>query len=149
MLCPYCGHSGIKVIDKRESDLRTFRRRRECSKCKKRFTTFERVESLDILVVKKDGRRQPYDCQKLRTGLLKACEKRPISADQIDKLVSEIEGEVRGLKSKEVTSQKVGELVVKKLKKLDKVAYIRFASVYREFAEVADFEKVLAGLKSK
>ena len=114
--------------------------------CGKRFTTYERMEALDLYVIKKDGRREPYDRQKLRMGMLKACEKRPISQETINKITDRIENELKRLKSIEVNSAIIGEKVMRELKKLDKVAYIRFASVYREFADITDFQNELKGL---
>ncbi len=147
MICPFCAHEETRVVDKREgSDGKTTRRRRECQKCTRRFTTFERVETLDLLVVKKDNRREIFDRVKLRSGIIKACEKRPVSAQDIEKIIDEIEGELRKNNAQEVTSKKIGELVTKKLKRLDDIAYIRFASVYRQFADLSDFEKELAKL---
>ncbi|MEK6835237.1 MAG: transcriptional regulator NrdR [Nanoarchaeota archaeon] len=150
MKCPFCFHSDTKVVDKRETeDSDVTRRRRECLKCKKRFTTYERVEDLGLIIVKKDGRRENFDLEKLKRGILKACEKRPISYEQIDDLTNKIEAELRKLNSKEVSSAVIGEKVASKLKKLDKIAYIRFASVYRSFADVTDFEKELKELMKK
>lgn len=144
MVCPFCSHPENKVVDSRESeDGKTTRRRRECANCGKRFTTYERVENPDVLVVKKNGRRELFDRDKIRTGAIKACEKRPVSADQIEKLVDEVESEIRGAGITEVASKKIGQIVMRLLKKIDKVAYIRFASVYREFADLTDFEKEL------
>jgi len=148
MICPFCSNERTRVVDKREIGSGTVtRRRRECLECGKRFTTYERMEALDLYIIKKDGRREPYDSQKLRMGILKACEKRPISQDTISKIVDKIENELRQLKSVEVRSKVVGEKVMSELRKLDKVAYIRFASVYREFADVTDFQKELKGLE--
>ena len=147
MICPFCSNERTRVVDKREIGSGTVnRRRRECLECGKRFTTYERMEALDLYIIKKDGRREPYDRQKLRMGMLKACEKRPISQETINRIVDKIENELRRLKSVEVKSKIVGEKVMRELKKLDKVAYIRFASVYREFADVTDFQKELRGL---
>jgi len=147
MICPFCNSVRTRVVDKREISSGTVtRRRRECLVCGKRFTTYERVESLDLYVIKKDGRREPYDRHKLRTGISKACEKRPISQETIDKVVDNIENELRQLRSIEVKSKIIGEKVIKELKRMDKVAYIRFASVYREFADVTDFQKELKDL---
>jgi len=144
MVCPYCAHPENKVCDSRESeDGKTTRRRRECLKCAKRFTTYERVETLEILVVKKNGRRELFNRDKIRAGIMKSCEKRPVSANQIEKLVDDVESEVRGTGLKEISSKKIGQVVTRFLKKVDKVAYIRFASVYREFADLTDFEKEL------
>jgi transcriptional repressor NrdR len=146
MRCPYCSSDELKVLDKRTSDEKSIWRRRECLKCGKRFTTYERVESVDLIVVKKDGRRERFDRNKLKSGILKSCEKRPITNEMIEKTVDEIEGELRGEDSIEIPSRRIGELVMKKLKKLDKVAYIRFASVYREFEDIESFQNELKKL---
>ena len=149
MICPFCTHSGTKVVDKRESKLGITRRRRECLKCKKRFTTHERIESTPLIIIKKDNRRESFNRDKLRNGLLKACEKRPVSHDIIEHVVNEIENDARNQKSSEVSSTFIGELVMTKLKDIDKVAYIRFASVYRQFADINSFEKELRDLIKK
>ncbi len=150
MICPYCNSEQSKVLDKREgSGGKTTRRRRECQKCKRRFTTFERVETIDLLIVKKNGQRELFDRGKLRSGIIKSCEKRPISADSIEKVIDEVEADLRKKNEAETSSKKVGEIVMKKLKRLDKIAYIRFASVYRQFADIKDFEKELANLSKK
>ena len=150
MICPFCSHDETKVVDKREGDSgKTTRRRRECTKCQRRFTTFERVERLDLLVIKKEGRREPFDRVKLRSGIIKSCEKRPVSAGDIEKIIDEIEAELRKSGQTEVSSKTIGDLVIKKLKKLDEVAYIRFASVYRQFTDVSDFERELAKLSKR
>jgi len=150
VICPFCAHDTTKVLDKREATSgKETRRRRECTKCGRRFTTFERVETLDLLIIKKDGKREIFDRGKLRGGIIKSCEKRPISAESIEKVVDEIEAELRKGTSSEVSSKEVGELVTKKLKKLDKIAYIRFASVYRQFADIKDFEKELKNLSKR
>ncbi|MEI6731340.1 MAG: transcriptional regulator NrdR [archaeon] len=141
MLCPYCGSEETKVTDKRDSKNET-RRRRECLDCKKRFTTYERVEPIEIYVIKKDGRRELFSREKLRAGFIRACEKRPVSHEQIDSSIAVIEEKLKQ-QGKEVESKYVGELVMKALKKLDSVAYIRFASVYRDFKDVSDFKKEL------
>lgn len=140
MKCPYCKHSGSKVVDSRFSkDSNAIRRRRECAKCKKRFTTYEQMEDILPVVVKKDGRREPFDRHKILSGIRKACEKRPISTDKIEKIVDEIEKNIQGRYIKEVPSSDIGELVVKKLYDLDEVAYVRFASVYRQFKDINQF----------
>ncbi|MBI2012737.1 transcriptional repressor NrdR [Candidatus Curtissbacteria bacterium] len=147
MICPFCAHEATRVVDKREGpDGKTTRRRRECQKCRRRFTTFERVETLDLLVVKKDGKREIFDRAKLRSGIIKSCEKRPVSADEIERILDQVEADLRKDGSGEVSSKKIGELVIKRLKKIDQIAYIRFASVYRQFADLGDFEKELAKL---
>ena len=150
MKCPYCGYDETQVIDTRETEnLEVTRRRRECAKCSKRFTTYERVEEVDIIVVKKDGRRERFERQKLLNGILKACEKRPISMDKIEALVDSLESDLRKRDTVEVDSKIIGKLVMKKLKSLDKVAYIRFASVYLEFEDLTRFEEELEKLQKK
>ena len=143
MKCTYCQHD-TRVIDSRESDNIT-RRRRECLKCGQRFTTHERA-SLELHIIKKDGTRESFDREKLKVGLLRACEKRPVSAEKIDKALDDIEKALRKLGKREVKSKFIGDEVIKKLKKLDKVAYIRFASVYKEFKDMDDFKKEMSGL---
>lgn len=143
MKCIYCGKD-THVTDKREAPDGT-RRRRECLKCKKRFTTYEKPYTREIIIVKKDGRREHFMEEKLRLGLIKACEKRSVSIQKIDKIVEEIKEKLLK-KGKEIKSEKLGEMIMNKLKKLDKVAYIRFASVYREFKDISDFKKELKEL---
>ena len=145
MLCPYCLKGETKVIDSRESDEGT-RRRRECLKCERRFTTYERPEILDLIVVKKDKRRESFDRLKLLRGLSKACEKLSVKTQTIERIADEIELELRKRDNIEVQSTEIGELVMSKLKQLDKIAYIRFASVYREFTDVNHFKEELAVL---
>jgi transcriptional repressor NrdR len=148
MKCPFCLHAESKVVDSREtSDLDSTRRRRECLDCGKRFTTYERLETVELAVVKKDGRREAFSKDKLTRGFLKACEKRPISREKIDASVAAIEAALRKSDRQEVSSKKVGELVMDQLKKLDHVAYVRFASVYRSFRDIAQFEKEIKLLK--
>ena len=150
MKCPYCNYEETQVIDTRETEnLEATRRRRECLKCSKRFTTYERVEEADIVVVKKDGSRERFERKKLLNGILKACEKRNIPLDKIEKLVDEVESDLRKRDSVEVESKVIGEIAMKKLKSLDKVAYIRFASVYREFEGLERFEEELEKLQKK
>ncbi|RMF06143.1 transcriptional repressor NrdR [Candidatus Woesearchaeota archaeon] len=150
MKCPYCSSSDIKVVDKRDTeDGKSIRRRRECLNCGKRFTTYERVDMINLIVVKKDGRREQFDRDKLKLGIIRACEKRPVSADKIESIVSDIEARLRNDESIEISSERIGELVMSRLKRIDKVAYIRFASVYREFADLEEFEKELAKLVRK
>lgn len=140
MKCIYCGFSESKVIDSRSTDEgNSIRRRRECLKCGRRFTTYEVIEHTPILVIKNDGTRQPFDASKIKAGVIKACEKRPVAMQDIDKLVLSIEKEVAGALEQEITSQKIGEMVMVHLKELDQVAYIRFASVYRQFRDVTTF----------
>lgn len=140
MKCMYCGCEDSRVVDSRSTDDgRSIRRRRECVNCGKRFTTFETIESEPFLVVKRDGMRQIYDRNKLKTGILRSCEKRPISMAQIDKIVNNIEKELFNSLEQEIASQKIGDLVMRELKELDEVAYIRFAAVYRQFKDSATF----------
>jgi transcriptional repressor NrdR len=140
--CPFCKHLDTEVIETRLSeDGETIRSRRQCPKCQKRFTTYERVEELPILVIKKDGRRERFYREKLRNGILKSCEKTMVAANQIEKIINEIENDLKQEDSTEVESKMIGNMVAKHLKKIDKVAYIRFASVFRRFVEVEDFEK--------
>ena len=140
MKCPYCSCQEDKVIDSRPTDEgATIRRRRECLNCHKRFTTYEKVENLPIMVIKKDGSRQPYDREKIRKGIMKACEKRSVSADQIEKMLDSIEYHISNSLEREVTSVFIGELVMEKLREHDEVAYVRFASVYRQFKDINTF----------
>lgn len=148
MRCPYCLYEETKVIDSRES-ADAIRRRRECLKCAKRFTTYERVELTGISVIKKDGRRETFDRDKILAGLLKACEKRPIARETIERVADEISLALMHMESKEVPSSEIGRLVMDRLKVLDNVAYIRFASVYRAFEDIASFEAELAELKQR
>ncbi|MDP1728814.1 MAG: transcriptional regulator NrdR [archaeon] len=138
MRCPYCG-GNTEVTDKRDSEGET-RRRRGCLKCKKRFTTYEKIESKHLRVIKKDGKREQFDAEKLKRGLIKACEKRPVSLEKIEQTVHEIENKLKSGNKKEINSKIIGEFVMKALKRLDGVAYIRFASVYREFKDLNDFK---------
>lgn len=140
MKCPYCKHAGSKVVDSRFSkDANSIRRRRECIKCEKRFTTYEQVENILPVVIKKDGRREQFDRHKILSGLRKACEKRPISMEKIEKIVNYIEKNIQNKFTREVPSSYIGELVMKKLYELDEVAYVRFASVYRQFKDINQF----------
>ena len=141
MKCIYC-KLNTRVTDKRESPNGT-RRRRECLKCKKRFTTYEKADKKSIIVVKKDNRREPFSMDKLKNGLMRACMKRPICVEKIEKIIGEVEEKLRS-KGKEVKSDKIGKMVMNKLKKLDKVAYIRFASVYMDFKDIKDFKEVIS-----
>ena len=139
MQCPYCTNEETKVVDKRETDsLEVTRRRRECLKCEKRFTTYERVE-IDLRVIKKDGRREAFSREKVKNGMLRACEKRPVTTKQIEDAINKIEAALRSRSSDEIKSTIIGELVSKELRKLDKVAYIRFASVYKDFEDIESF----------
>jgi transcriptional repressor NrdR len=147
MRCPFCGFLESKVIDSRESKKGiSIRRRRECLSCKRRFTTYEKIEEIPYMVVKKDGTRQPFDSQKLLRGMMKSCEKRPIQISQLEEIVEEIESLLQERPDKEIGVAEIGELVMDRLKGLDKVAYVRFASVYREFGDVAEFRRELEDL---
>jgi transcriptional repressor NrdR len=150
MKCPYCGFSETKVVDKRDTqDDDITRRRRECLKCHERFTTYERPDISQIMVVKKDGKMQPFDRAKVLRGIVRACEKRPISVGLMEKTTDDIEAELRKDFTREIPSKQIGRLVMKKLKKMDKVAYLRFTSVYREFDDLEDFEKEVTKLVKK
>ncbi|MEM3373744.1 MAG: transcriptional regulator NrdR [Candidatus Woesearchaeota archaeon] len=151
MKCPYCGYLETKVVDKRETQNNEItRRRRECLSCKKRFTTYEKSELIQLIVIKKDGRKEPYDLSKIEKGILKACEKRPITIDTIKNMLMDIDYNLKNKGTTEISSSYIGKLVMNKLKKLDKVAYIRFASVYKDFKDPEEFEEELKKLtKSK
>jgi transcriptional repressor NrdR len=150
MKCPYCSHKETKVNDKRETeDLAVTRRRRECLKCKKRFTTYEKTEEFEMAIVKKDGKRERFDRHKLLSGILKSCEKRPVSMEKIGEIVDDIEADLKEKGENEIPSKKLGQMVMRKLKSLDKVAYIRFASVYREFEDLESFNEELDKLQKK
>lgn len=150
MKCAFCGYKETKVIDSRISSKgSSIRRRRECLKCDKRFTTYEYVEETPLMVIKKDGRREPFDRKKVIAGILKACEKRPISMDKIESLVTSIEHGLQKKFEKEVVSKNIGELVMAKLADLDEVAYVRFASVYRQFKDVNQFMRELKDILDK
>ena len=140
MKCPFCGHENTRVIDSRPADdNNSIRRRRVCDECDKRFTTYEKVETIPLIIIKKDNNRETYDRAKIESGLIRACHKRPVSVAQITKLVDDVENEITQMEEKEIPSEVVGELVMNKLKNLDEVAYVRFASVYREFKDVNTF----------
>jgi transcriptional repressor NrdR len=148
--CPYCGYKEDKVIDSRASaDDNAIRRRRECLKCQRRFTTYEHIEDMPLMVVKKNGQRQGFDRNKLIAGILKACEKRPVSANKIECLVDNIERVLQRKNDKEVKSAQIGEMIMKKLHEIDEVAYVRFASVYREFKDVTEFMKEMKYVLAK
>lgn len=150
MRCPVCNNKDTKVNDSRVSmDGMSIRRRRECLKCGYRFSTTEEVEILDLMIIKRDGRKEPYSREKLERGLKKALEKRPVTQDKFKKLVNNIERDLQKKKKREITSREMGEVVMKQLKRFDKVAYIRFASVYRSFEDVKTFQKELARLLKK
>lgn len=154
MKCPFCEYTESKVIDSRPTDEgEAIRRRRECLSCGKRFTTYEKVETIPLMVVKKDKSRQMFDREKLLNGIMRACEKRPVSTAQMEHMVSEIENMAQNLLEREVTTEKIGEMVMDKLKDVDEVAYVRFASVYRQFTDVNTFveevNRLLGGGKTK
>ena len=149
MKCRYCASIESKVIDSRPTeDGSAIRRRRECINCGKRFTTYEKIEEIPIMVVKRDGRREPFDSEKIRIGIRKACEKRPVAADVQDKLVEDVTREVFNTLASEVTTRDIGEILMRKLKDVDEVAYVRFASVYREFKDTQTFMKELQHLQA-
>ncbi len=142
MKCPYCGSKETEVVETRDSeDLETIRRRRECTKCNKRFTTYERIENIHLIVIKKDGRREQFDRDKLKRGIIQSCQKTTVSLEDIERIVTEIERELRTADSVEIESKRIGQMVASRLKSLDKVAYIRFSSVFKRFVDVEDFEK--------
>ena len=140
MKCPFCGNDNTRVIDSRPADDNfSIRRRRLCDECGKRFTTYEKVETIPLIIIKKDNNREQYDRAKLEAGVLRACHKRPVSVDQISHLIDEVETEIFNMEEKEIPSNVIGELVMDKLREIDAVAYVRFASVYREFKDVNTF----------
>lgn len=140
MKCPFCGEENTKVIDSRPAEENnSIRRRRQCEVCGKRFTTYEKVETILLIVIKKDDNREPYDRSKIERGIVRSCHKRPVSYDQIVSTVEEIEAEIFNKEEKEISSNEIGEIVMDKIKELDQVAYVRFASVYREFKDVNTF----------
>lgn len=150
MKCPFCGHDEDRVIDSRPAeDGAAIRRRRECVRCSARFTTYEKVESLPFLVVKKDGTREPFNQDKMLSGLLKACEKRPVSNEQLLEVLAYVESHIQGAVNREISSQDIGELVMSKLKEIDEVSYVRFASVYRQFKDVNSFLEELNEMLGK
>ncbi|MBP9995994.1 MAG: transcriptional repressor NrdR [Lachnospiraceae bacterium] len=140
MKCPFCNHENTRVIDSRPAeDNNSIRRRRVCDECDKRFTTYEKVETIPLIIIKKDNNREAYDRSKIESGVLRACHKRPVSAAQITTLIDDVETEIFNMEDKEIPSEKIGEILMNKLKKLDEVAYVRFASVYREFKDLNTF----------
>lgn len=150
MKCPFCNESDTKVIDSRPADDNSsIRRRRQCEKCGKRFTTYEKLETMPLMVIKKDDSRETYDRSKIESGVIHSCHKRPVSTQQIDKVIDEIENQIFNMEEKEVETTVIGELVMEKLKLLDEVAYVRFASVYREFKDVSTFMEELGKLLKK
>ncbi|MDD4716545.1 MAG: transcriptional regulator NrdR [Eubacteriales bacterium] len=150
MKCPFCGNDEDKVIDSRPADEGlAIRRRRECISCGSRFTTYEKIENLPLMVIKKDGTRQPFDGDKIISGILRACEKRPVSASQVEALVRSIEESLQNSLKREISTSEIGEMVMEHLKKLDEVAYVRFASVYRQFKDVNSFFLELTDMLEK
>ncbi|MBQ7446649.1 MAG: transcriptional repressor NrdR [Eubacterium sp.] len=150
MKCPYCGSTNTRVIDSRPVDENSsIRRRRMCDQCEKRFTTYEKVETIPLIIVKKDNTREQYDRSKIEAGILRACHKRPVSADQITELIDAVETEIFNMEEKEIPSSVIGELLIDRLKDLDAVAYVRFASVYREFKDVNTFVNELKKMLDK
>lgn len=150
MRCYYCGHLESKVVDSRSTEDGTaIRRRRECLKCGKRFTTYEKIESVPIIVIKKDGSRQSFDREKLQRGILNACASRPVPLHAIDSMLDEIEGESHNSLAREVSSEKIGEMVMDRLREIDEVSYVRFASVYKKFKDIETFKQELAKLTSQ
>jgi transcriptional repressor NrdR len=148
MKCPFCGHDETKVIDSRVSESgEAIRRRRECLVCEQRFTTYERIEEMPLMVLKKDGRREPFDRGKLMRGLVVASVKRSVTAQQLERLIDDVESELRNTFRYEIPAKSLGDLVLERLKKLDKVAYVRFASVYKDFQDLDEFMRELKGLK--
>lgn len=140
MKCPFCGHENTRVIDSRPAEENnSIRRRRVCDECNKRFTTYEKIETIPLIIIKKDNNRETYDRSKIEAGVLRACHKRPISANQINTLIDDVETEIFNMEEKEISSAIIGEIVMNKLKDLEAVAYVRFASVYREFKDVNTF----------
>jgi len=150
MKCPFCGYQEDKVVDSRATQEESaVRRRRECLKCGKRFTTYEYVEEVSLMVIKKDGRREPFDRKKILGGIIRACEKRPVSMDKMEEIVSSVEHSIQKKSDREIDSSRIGELVMERLKGLDDVAYVRFASVYRQFKDVSQFMSELKDILGK
>lgn len=150
MKCPFCSHENTRVIDSRPAeDNNSIRRRRVCDECGKRFTTYEKIETIPLIIIKKDDNREAYDRMKIEAGVLRACHKRPVSANQISQLVDEVELEIFNREEKEIPSAVIGEMVMDKLKEMDAVAYVRFASVYREFKDINTFMDELKSVLNK
>ncbi len=150
MRCLFCGHMESKVIDSRSTEEgNTIRRRRECLECGKRFTTYEKIETIPMIVIKKDGIRETFDRDKVLNGILRACEKRPVTLSDIEKLIDDIESKLYNMLEREVTSERIGEMVMERLKDLDDIAYVRFASVYRQFKDINSFMDELAKIIKK
>lgn len=146
MQCPYCNYKESKVVDSRHTDSNSIRRRRECESCKKRFTTYEIIETTPIMVVKKDNSREVFDREKIKRGIIKSCEKRPVSIEQIESIISYIENEINKDYISEINTDKIGEMVMDKLKDIDEVSYVRFASVYRQFKDINTFVSELKNI---
>lgn len=146
MQCPYCNYKESKVIDSRHTDSESIRRRRECESCKKRFTTYEKIELMPIMVIKKDNSRESFDRNKIKNGILKSSEKRPVSMEQIENITMYIENDINKKGISEIESNRIGEMVMDKLKDVDEVAYVRFASVYRQFKDINTFVKELKNI---
>ncbi|MFA5275605.1 MAG: transcriptional regulator NrdR [Candidatus Omnitrophota bacterium] len=150
MKCPYCGFKEDKVVDSRSTaEESAVRRRRECLKCGKRFTTYEYIEEISLMVIKKDGRREPFDRKKILAGIVRACEKRPVSVEKMEEIITQVERSIQKKSDREVSASRIGELVMEKLKALDDVAYVRFASVYRQFKDVGQFMVELKDILNK
>ncbi|KPK98362.1 MAG: NrdR family transcriptional regulator [Omnitrophica WOR_2 bacterium SM23_72] len=150
MKCPFCGYKEDKVVDSRAtSEESAIRRRRECLKCGKRFTTYEYIEEVSLMVIKKDGRREPFDRKKILAGVIRACEKRPIGMDKMEEIITQVERAIQRKSDREVSASRIGELVMEKLKAIDDVAYVRFASVYRQFKDVGQFMEELKDILGK
>ncbi|OGX40538.1 MAG: transcriptional regulator NrdR [Omnitrophica WOR_2 bacterium RIFCSPLOWO2_01_FULL_41_12] len=150
MKCPYCGYKDDKVVDSRATQEESaIRRRRECLKCGKRFTTYEYIEEVSLMVIKKDSRREPFDRKKILAGIIKACEKRPVSLEKMEEIVTQVEHAIQKKSDREVSSPRIGELVMERLKTMDDVAYVRFASVYRQFKDVGQFMVELKDILNK
>lgn len=150
MRCLFCGHMESRVIDSRSTEEgTTIRRRRECLECGKRFTTYEKIETIPMIVIKKDGTRETFDREKVLTGILRACEKRPVTLSDIEKLIDDIESKLYNMLEREVTSERIGEMVMERLKDVDDIAYVRFASVYRQFKDINSFMDELAKIIKK
>lgn len=149
MLCPYCEHKESKVLDSRHIDPTSIRRRRECENCKKRFTTYEKIEVIPVMVIKKDSTREQFDRDKIKFGIIRSCEKRPVSISEIDHIVDDIESEINKMYVDEIKSTKIGEMVMDRLKSLDEVSYVRFASVYRQFKDLHTFVSELEAMMNE
>ena len=149
MQCPYCNYKESKVVDSRHTDSNSIRRRRECESCKKRYTTYETIETTPIMVIKKDNTREYFDREKIKNGLIKSCEKRPVSMDQIEGVISYIENEINKNYMTEIETRMIGEMIMDKLKDIDEVSYVRFASVYRQFKDINTFLEEITRLMIK